>query len=115
MKPQADPPTVEDTISRLERAVSTFRWVLWLGALVVGAMLVYLAWLQIQVSSVNGQLDHIKTQVDKVGDFVDDLQEERATADAISAEELRQVFGHITDTLSLLCNEYPDDPICLQG
>lgn len=110
--PKIDAPTLED----LSHTVGILRRVMWLGAAVIGAMLVYLLVLQIQVSAVNGQLDDIKDQTDKIGGFVDELQEERAQPDqGVSTEELRAVFKHITDTLTLLCNEYPDDPVCLQG
>lgn len=110
-------PTIEDTVAGLERAVAILRKVMWMGALVVLAMLVYIAVLTIQIGDLNGQLDDIKTQTDKIGGFVDELEQERAdpNSDGVGVEELRHVFGLVEDTAALLCNQYPDDPVCVQG
>lgn len=114
--PEVEGPTIEETVAGLSRTVVILQRLMWFAAFIIGAMLVYLLVLQFQVSDMNGQLDDIKGQTDKIGGFVDELQNERAQQDeGVTTEELRAVFKHITDTLTLLCNEYPDDPVCMQG
>lgn len=108
-------PTIEETVENLGQTVSTLRRVVWMGAFVIGAMLIYIVVLQLQVSGINGQLDDIKTQTTRIDGFVDDLKQEREAGEGVSMDELRGVFTMIRDQLTLLCNQYPDDPVCLQG
>ena len=83
---------------------------------VVFFCLIAITVLAIQLGKSDKQLDDIDDAVKDIQSFVTELREEREARDeGVSTEELRVVFGLIRDQLTLLCTQFPDDPVCAQG
>lgn len=101
-------PTLEEPKPKPTNGKKQRRWVNY----IIAVLVVYAVISQIQLSKRNDQLDDIS-------DFVDELKDEREQGpDPQLAQVFAAVFAiqnQVGEILQVLCTQFPDDPVCVQG
>lgn len=65
--------------------------------------------MQIQLGRRNRQIDRIETATNELVEFTRDIQNNG------NNDELEKVYAAVFNTLSLLCEEFPNNRVCLEG